>query len=267
MTGVALSSIITVHGRNSSKPHNISNMPAVSGKNSDKRRKRRGNAANERIQAVIEQLVRSGQTSAAKIHRVLLEGFGEGKVPVERTIQDMVEEEIRILGPAKPWRLANAKPGDIALIAPVWAVALETGIRLSKKDAEWIVRIRSAAPDLPPGDVWKIVGLYAMKGPNATERLRDGLDALLAFAPWRDVDHAERYYAAANSGRIPAPILLWDLADRAFEQKGASRGTQADAFYKEHTVNVEGSYTPTHDVEGSYTPSKKPRRRRAGKSE
>jgi hypothetical protein len=180
-------------------------MSASAGKNGNKRRKRRGAAANERVQAIVEQQVRGGQTSAAEIHRVLQKAFGgDANVPVLRTVQDMVTEA-RTNVPSEPWEFAAAEPDEIAQITPVWAVALENGTCLTRKDAEWIVRIRSAAPDLPPDDVWAIAGLYSMEVHPETQPLRDSLDAFLAFAPWRDVDHAERFYQAVNSGRIPSP--------------------------------------------------------------
>jgi hypothetical protein len=188
---------------------------AISGNNGklgDKAPKWRGYSADPEIQAFVLGQVRDGQRSAPEIKRLLLEEIGVS--PSERTLQKMVKWAS--VTPAEPWTLADADRDEIALIAPVWAVALESGRRLTKGEADWIVRVRTAAPDLPPGDVWGMAGLYATESVFVTQGLRDAFDAVIAFAPWRSKDHAERYFAAANSGRIPSPLNVWNLATRAF---------------------------------------------------
>ena len=182
-------------------------MPA-DGKSGNKRKVRRGSAANSMIQATIEQQAQ-GPMSAAQIHRGLVAKFGSN-TPGVKTVRDMVDEA-RSLGPAEPWTLADAEPDEIALVAPVWAVALENGYRLANTDMEWIVRILAAASDLPPSDALMMAALYRVEGRHSTRWLRDSLDALLAFAPWRDVACAERYFRAVNTGRIRPPYYTLGL--------------------------------------------------------
>ena len=174
------------------------------GKSRNGHPKWRANAADLRVQRVVVREVRSGQRSAPEIERILLDEVGIS--PSKRTIQKMVKWADDM--DTEPWTLAAADRDDIALIAPIWHIAIEDSSGLSKGQAEWIVRVCLAAPDLPPEDVWDIAELYELFS-NFVEELRDEflctLDALLAFSPWRDVEHAERYFSAANEGWIDSP--------------------------------------------------------------
>lgn len=239
-------------------------MTALSGNKGDSRRKRRGKASYPEVRARIEQLADGSQMPAGEIHRIIEEEFGEVHAPHVRTVQDMVEEA-RTLGPSELWEFADAKPEHIVLVTPVWVTALEQGVRLTKKQVRWIIPVRSLAPDLPSEDVWRIVGFYAMEERIATQS-RDELDALLAFAPWRGVANAERYFAAVNSARIPSPSLMRDVALRAIPQEnGQYRPTsdsQAAVWLKSHRAHsmsggaaMKGALT-TRLIKGS------PRRRK-----
>ncbi len=197
-------------------------------------KKRRGLASSPELQAAVLQYVEGGQTNAAEVRRLLTErGFD---VPAERTIFDLIGEYAGF--GSEPWTLAGATPDDIGYIAPVWAVALQNGARLTKRQALWVLRVDAAASDLPPEDVRDLAALYALydqlardplytrspaAAPLAHFRLMmDALDALIAFKPWVTREHAERYFAAANSGQIPSPPLAWKLATKVL--RGADKG-------------------------------------------
>ena len=235
---------------------------AVSGNNGKikgKAPKWRGYAADPEIQAFVVGQVRDGRTSAPEIKRLLDEELERS--PSERTLQKMVKWAS--VTPAEPWTLADADRDEIALITPVWAVALGEGGRLTKGAADWIVRVRTAAPDLPPDDVWAMALLYVTDGLFVTEGLRDALDAVIAFAPWRSKDHAERYFAAANLGRIASPLNVWDLATRAFltddGQRMASEDSQTVTFIKSEAENASTNLGGLVPIEV------KPQRRKAGR--
>lgn len=167
--------------------------------------------------------------SAPEVRAALVQRFGDENVPSERTIRDMIAEVTK-RDPSESWTIAAAELDDIAVIAPVWAYALETGLRLTKQHADWVVRVRTAAPDLPPADAWGLAGLYAM-----SDTPIEWADALLAFAPWRDAEHCERYFKAANAGLIPSPPITWDLARRA-ARTDESIGPEMAAFFERTPV-------------------------------
>ena len=197
---------------------------------------RRGPAADPTIYAAIKAQVDSARAhgdpvSPVAIHRQIKGQFGESNVPSSiNTIKDLIEEILK-LEPSQPWTFESAEPDDIAIIAPVWAGVLEHGARLTKGQAACIVRVRSAAPDLPPEDAWAIATIYDA-GQLFGHDVRYALDALLAFRPWCDPAHAERYFGAANSGRIPSPPMTWDLALRAIRNRPASESPEAFAFFE-----------------------------------
>ena len=197
---------------------------------------RRGYSADPGVQGEIARAIQSGVTSGAEIRR-RLEATGH-VAPSENTIRDLVAEMIARAESAE-WTLATADLAEIPLVLPVWACAQTLGLRLSVQEAAWVVRIRTAAPDLPLDDVWGLAGLRVLWPDSA-----HAIDALLAFAPWCDVDHAERYFAAVNAGRIPSPPLAWDLAGRALKGKVAKSAVpHAIAFFQKQpkiTITVKG---------------------------
>jgi hypothetical protein len=99
---------------------------------------------------------------------------------------------------------------------------------------------------MPPDDVWGMAGLYAAESVFVTQGLRDALDAVIAFAPWRSKDHAERYFAAANSGRIPSPLNMWDLATKAFltddGRRMASEDSQTIVFIRSRAESATAAF-------------------------
>ena len=54
-------------------------------------------------------------------------------------------------------------------------------------------KVRRAAPDLDAWYVWQVATAYQVAVEKGTEADRDSLDALLAFAPWRSLEAAQRF--------------------------------------------------------------------------
>ena len=158
---------------------------------------RRGAGANPAIQRKIGDCVRSDITSAAEVRRILLGAFAENAVPSERTIHDMVKEIVRRYPPAR-WTIAQAKLEQLAIVFPVWALAVTKGRGLTQAEADWVERIRIVTPDLSLDDVWRLASERVL-WPGSEE----WIDPLLAYAPYRDVEHRERYFANASRIFIP----------------------------------------------------------------
>lgn len=177
-------------------------------------KQRRGTGANPDVQTAIAELIQKGFTSAPEIRRRLVDdqGFDEGDTPTANTIRDLAKEMIARAESAE-WTLADAELSDIPLVLPVWTYARSEGLRLSAKEAKWVVRIRTAASDLPLDDVLGLAGVR-VNWPDSA----NWIEALIGFAPWRNEEHAEKYFAAVNAGRISTTRAAAKLAVRAFLQ-------------------------------------------------
>jgi hypothetical protein len=147
----------------------------------------------------IERLVPFGR-SPTTIHNYLRDqGFyqRQGWEPHLRTIQNKVKE----LSPPDPsgrWSFAKADPAEARLVLPVLAAVLEKTqgrLWLTEDAADWIVRIKTAAPTLPD-DWWTYVyaRTYQRDGEKAV-----WLDRFLAFRPWESNEAYERYQAVEAS--------------------------------------------------------------------
>lgn len=143
-------------------------------------------------------------------------------VPSKRTVQDIVAEHRR--DDSARWQLADAAPEDIPLILPFvrYAASLDasfgddkgsargpitrggdtTHATVTRAKAEWIVRIRRAAPDLPEPAVWDIVHYYLSRADDPEGRTFD-LDLLLAFQPWQSEDSLREFAQALDHEDLP----------------------------------------------------------------
>lgn len=63
----------------------------------------------------------------------------------------------------------------------------------TKEQAQWVFKVRRAAPDLDGWYVWRVAAAYQLAVQKGTDADRESLDALLAFAPWRSLEAAERF--------------------------------------------------------------------------
>jgi hypothetical protein len=122
--------------------------------------------------------------------------FVSAKLPDERTIRRRIAER-RPPNPQDPWTLAEADGDEGALILPVLAALMErTEGRVAgftREQAQWVVKVRRAAPDLEPLHAWEVAFAYQGAVQQGREADRASLDALLAFAPWRS-DEARGHF-------------------------------------------------------------------------
>jgi hypothetical protein len=124
----------------------------------------------------------------------------EAKIPDERTIRRRIAER-KPPDPHDPWTLAATEGDKAARLLPVLRAVLErTEGRtkgFSKATAEWIVRVRRAAPDLDPWTAYRTALAYQRRtGPDTED-----LDTFLAFAPWRSPEATKHLWDWALAHR------------------------------------------------------------------
>ena len=172
------------------------------------RRKRKRSWSPSVVARIKEMAV--SEVSAGAIERQLeLEagtgeaGFGPNDVPSRRTIHDIVVEYTP-KDDTDPWELADAEADEAALVLPVLATIIEKTeerrSHVTQAEAQWIVRIRRAAPDLDPWMVYLIALNYMACAQHGVPH--NHLDAYLAFAPWRSQVNRWRYNKATEKNLV-----------------------------------------------------------------
>lgn len=151
------------------------------------------------IREELERLVNKGEIELAP----------QRGTPDIRTISDIIENDLEA-DESQPWVFAlttvdHTDPVDARNVLEVYAYLTETPSRrigfLTREQAEWIIRIRSAYPEMPAWAVWKWTVRYIEFGEEAYRHL----DAQLAFEIWRSHEdpesgHFERYQESLQLG-------------------------------------------------------------------
>ncbi|MGD0764805.1 MAG: hypothetical protein ABR978_00665 [Dehalococcoidia bacterium] len=111
---------------------------------------------------------------------------------VERAVKEIVPPDT-----SDPWSPTDADTYAAELVLPVLAEAIEQSgggwQRFSKDLARWIVKVRNAAPDMPALWALNTAQAYRAAAEKSDSQEIEGLDQMLAFAPWRGKDHFNRY--------------------------------------------------------------------------
>lgn len=153
-----------------------------------------------------------------KIRELADEGFspsqiwryvGEDKVDL-KTVQRRVKE-YAAPDTSGVWSLADAEPEDARLVLEVYAeVVARTAGRawITRALADWIVRVRRAAPSLPPYNVYVVAREYRRAAAKQDTKHIRALDAFLAFHPWESGESADRYEALLAAGIVGQPIYI-----------------------------------------------------------
>jgi hypothetical protein len=157
------------------------------------------------IEAAIETMAVDGWTPAQiskELHRQ--EQF-MGRVPEDRTIQRRVAA-LQARDASGAWSVADATTRDARLILDTLAAVIEHTagrvLSLTRSEAAWVARIYHAAPELHPLWRWRLARLYRLREAHH-ESVAD-LDAMLAFAPWRE-GAKQRYDKAVRAGWVAFP--------------------------------------------------------------
>lgn len=156
------------------------------------------------IKPLVESEIRDkavfGGRTAADIFRFLQqraknEKWDENDVPSIRTIQRVVRE-LKIEQEMSPWTLKDAvdEGARHLLDALKGVIMLSDGRKsvLTREEAEWVLRLRRARPEMPPLLAWMLARFYMLYEAKGTDTR--ALDAYLAFEPWgRDKDDFGRF--------------------------------------------------------------------------
>lgn len=160
----------------------------------------KGPGTDKDIRDAIHDLALDGY-NIAETRRRIVARFGDAAAPSDVTV-GKYWREVTPRDRSGEWRLAESPGRDAAPVLAVLAAVLERTegrVRhLSVAESEWIVRLTTAVPDLPPWDAYRLARLYLAR--LAADEPSDSLDAALAFAPWRD--RGQRYVAAFLHGWI-----------------------------------------------------------------
>lgn len=165
-----------------------------------RRKRRRPRDTPPALLSEVRRLALQGYT-APEIHKLLPADVRPAVRTVYRIIEDAMPPD-----PSGSWApLRSAiSPG---LVLPVLASVVEATdgrhASLTNAEAERIETLREAAPDLPLLETYVLAQAYVAADSQRADS--EPLDMLLAFAPWRSIEHAERYFAALNHGWIQAP--------------------------------------------------------------
>lgn len=185
----------------------------------------KGRRTDKDIVDAIHELASDGYRPA-DIHRRLNERFGQAATPVLRTVEN-IAREVTPHDTSEAWRLAAADPEAAAIVLPVLAELLDSSEDriqgVSRREAEWIVRLRGAVPDLPATDAYKLARDYLAR----IERNEDtaDLDRYLVMAPWRP-GNGMRYIEAAAEGRLPGGRIVHPERIAYFHRVEAERAKQ-----------------------------------------
>lgn len=183
-----------------------------------------GKKAPDSTVAAIKELFDDGN-KASDILRALEALERDGKIRHEdmvglRTIQRYLD---KWRDPSRPWRLAEADPGEVAAVLPVLAAAAEARriVDLTVGEAGFVRKIREGAPDLRLYAVWRLAREYVRR--RAAKASTTDLDLALGCATWRGEEEARRHIAIAKaSGQ---EVVLIDPPGRIVDELSGTEQT------------------------------------------
>ncbi|MBI4507213.1 MAG: hypothetical protein HY691_16910 [Chloroflexi bacterium] len=130
------------------------------------------------------------------------------EVPSLRTVKARLKEYRAVRDPSACWSFADADPDEAERVLPVIAAVAEStrGWRqyVTRGEAQYIVKIRRAAPDIPLSLAFWLAYEYIARA--AEGQSTAGLDLFLSSAPWSS-DEAFRRFAQflAHANRESSP--------------------------------------------------------------
>jgi len=154
-----------------------------------------------------------------------------GRVPSVKTIGRKAKT-FRPPNPEERWSLAEADPEEVAVVLPVFA-AMAKRDRVwrcqfvTKEQAQVLVRITAAAPDLDPWVAYQVAEGFVSRRHRGLQTL--GLELGLAFATWRGEASAAEFRRVLDAGFI-GPDLRTDARLLELESKAAMVDPIRDAI-------------------------------------
>ncbi len=178
---------------------------------------RRRRRLSPEIEDAIRGFVLEKHMGPTQIWKALATLFRDREPPSRRTIQGRVRELLPP-DPSETWRLREADDDAELVLSVLHAVIERTEGRCSHftlAEAEIISQIHRAAPDLSPWDVYEQARLYLAADAREDGEAIKGLEAHLAYAPWRSPEHSDRWGRAQRLGWVPGPrqIVAFDSGE------------------------------------------------------
>lgn len=154
-----------------------------------------------------------------------------GRVPSVKTIWRKAKT-FRPPNPEERWSLAEADPEEVAVVLPVFAAMAKRDLVwecqfVTKEEAQILVRITAAAPDLDPWVAHQVAKGYVSRRSRGLQTL--GLELRLAFATWRGEASAAEFRRVLDAGFI-GPDLSADARLLELESKAAMVDPIRDAI-------------------------------------
>jgi hypothetical protein len=148
----------------------------------------------------------------------------KGRLPPDiRTIQRIVKEVV-VPDTSGTWSITDNEGEDARLVLDILAanIVSKQGFmypdmkrKFTKAEAQWIIRLRKAAPDAPAKIIVLLYQLYMRREAQGITNTAD-LDCYLAFTPWRDKDCFRLYKRVVAKGWMPKVPLWFSMVDALF---------------------------------------------------
>jgi hypothetical protein len=150
-----------------------------------RKRKRRRSTPPEIVRFIQDRRIDGESVSRIQEALETADEF-EGRVlPSPRTIRS-IAAEVAPQDKSGPWSFVADRTGRPDLVLPCWAAVIEANVWTNKAitngEADWIVRLRKAAPSLPPLEAWRMSRRCIAA--DTTGRPVADLEEWLAFEAW-----------------------------------------------------------------------------------
>jgi len=152
-------------------------------------------------------------------------------LPEIRTVQRIVKD-VRVPDTSGPWQFGDS-PADVQDVILDTLAALVTWTEgrvqeLTADEAETLAQLAPRTRTMDARQRWRLAQLYRLR--RARDASTADLDQFLAFAPWADNEHRQRYERALKLGHVPrSPAMLYgDLEGLTYGDIERQHMTYAD---------------------------------------
>ncbi len=186
----------------------------------------RGRNTARDIQEEIETKAMAGWPPAQirkDLERRLKKENRQAEILHPRTIQ-RIAKEVAVPDTSGIWSITDNEGEDARLVLDILAanIVSKQGFmypdmkrKFTKAEAQWIIRLRKAAPDAPAKIIILLFQLYMRREAKGITDTAD-LDGYLAFTPWRNKDCLRLYKRIVVNGWIPKAPLWFSMVDSLY---------------------------------------------------
>jgi hypothetical protein len=170
------------------------------------------------IQDDIVYLATTTKWTPAQIYEEVTDDLARKKSKLIMTSKRTVERMVLFYRTRTLFELWSVADGEVEDAAPILEVladvilSLERKHSFSKREAEWVLRIRRILPEVERFTAWEIARAYLI----AETRGRDtsALDTYLAFNTWKNANRSGNYNYAQERGWIEGVTIELDYDDK-----------------------------------------------------